>query len=735
MAVFTREKFLSETTEYALRTSREPHVEHAGNKGNEDVQIADNGGLVNGSREANTPDKVGALPNLETLESTTRHKPVRKFAVVPVETSTRSSKKREQDATTTKSSESKEDKLRRSRQDLAVEPLETTAKSSGNQDGKTIDLKDDARPKRRFAPQLVETDTRSSNHKQEENKQSRPRRKFAVEPVETSTSSSRRKHNQLVGSSDSNESLNSTHSGGRRFVPELVGTAKASYRKSKIESAVPGWLRAEIDNEGSWSAPEAEESRFSAKNIAKKARRDPRRHSYNVPDLPMIQSDSSGEESADTEHLDSPHHLHVRREANIRAGNTSYREYLLNLQRNVDMKTLREQAVAAYGDQEDHVPFHHYGGDSEEEEDYSLAIGRLSVKDNADPQLFRRMSHDDLQLRLADVRNSSDQLDKARRDLEADTCGVSRFSAAALAARHHLGIHHPESYRTRHERSKAAEDEELAKMKKAAKPPMAGYDIEFPFSISPKMTRCETDQVPRPRRSNSDDEDYEVGSEELWSAHVSIKHDAPTGLWGGLCLTDDTQPTISTTPPRSGLQTPMWEPHNPFDSSTPRGARTPGTKTPRRPPGMWSGINCLPLTPAKPKHERPHDLFTSKLEQKLALEAQIDAEFPPRVITQIYNYLSLGYPSIARPFDEELSKISRIPIIELRRHDRSGTGTLKGHVGTPEGEGDHTEDDDGRVRGCRRWEALRLYVARVRRTMGTGMWGNNAPVRKGSWGH
>jgi len=137
------------------------------------------------------------------------------------------------------------------------------------------------------------------------------------------------------------------------------------------------------------------------------------------------------------------------------------------------------------------------------------------------------------------------------------------------------------------------------------------------------------------------------------------------------------------------------------------------------------------------------------LEQKLALEAQIDAEFPPRVITQIYNYLSLGYPSIARPFDEELSKISRIPIIELRRHDRSGTGTLKGHVGTPEGEGDHTEDDDGRVRGCRRWEALRLYVREWAKqspnfaaeravpyaTMGTGMWGNNAPVRKGSWGH
>ncbi|KAJ9650792.1 hypothetical protein H2198_009914 [Neophaeococcomyces mojaviensis] len=777
MAVITKKRFLPEPIEHSTRTSRKVNVEHMEDTDHSDIHMSNVAPLTNGYTEMNKAGNAEAPSNVDGSESTTQHKTRRKFAVAPVETSTRSSKRREQDVettalpkrrfapepieTTSKSSRNKENnqeevKTSRPGRKFAAEPIETSMRSSKDRDEETHDFTNGARPKRRFAPQLVETDIQSSKDKQEENKQSKPRKKFAVEPVETSTSSSRKKREELTASS---ETPSRTSSGGRKFAPELVGTAKASFRKKdKVEPAVPAWLRAEIIDEGSWSAPEAEESRFSAKNLARKARKDPRRHSYNVPDLPMIQSDSSGEESVDQQFPDSPHHLHVHREKYVPGGGMSYRDYILNLRRDADMKTLREQAVAAYGSQEDRVPFQHYGGDSDDE-DYSISVGQLSVKDNADPQLFRRMSHDDLQLKLADMRAHHNRLDEAKRDLEEDTAGVSRFSAAALAARHHLGIVHPDSYRTRREKTKALEeDDEFMKMKKAASPPMLGYDIKFPLSISPKMTRCDPDQAPRPRRANSEDEeDHDIGTLELWSAHVSVQHDAPTGLWGGLCQADSTRPTTPTTPLRSGIQTPMWEP-NPFDGGTPRmtrtpgtktpGTKTPGTKTPRRLQGLWGSVAHMPLTPPRSKHERGNDSFTSALDQKLALEAQIDAEFSPRVITQIYNYLSLGYPSIARPFDEELSKISRIAIVDLRKGDRSETGTLKGHVGAPEGEGDFVEDEDGRVRGCRRWEALRLYVREWARqspnfaserivpyaTMGTGMWGNNAPVRKGSWG-
>ena len=100
------------------------------------------------------------------------------------------------------------------------------------------------------------------------------------------------------------------------------------------------------------------------------------------------------------------------------------------------------------------------------------------------------------------------------------------------------------------------------------------------------------------------------------------------------------------------------------------------------------------------------DVFTSAIDKKLTLERQIEEDFPDRVITQIYNYLSLGYPSLAWAFDEELAKISRIAIDELRKDDEQMDA--KGYVGVPEGNGYEEVDVVGGK--CRRWEALRLYV-------------------------
>jgi hypothetical protein len=112
----------------------------------------------------------------------------------------------------------------------------------------------------------------------------------------------------------------------------------------------------------------------------------------------------------------------------------------------------------------------------------------------------------------------------------------------------------------------------------------------------------------------------------------------------------------------------------------------------------------------------------------LTLEARIEAEYPDSFVTQVYNYLSLGYPSLARKYDEELSKITKIPVEEIRRND--GEVDKKGHIGTPEGTCDEEAEKGGR------WEALRLYVREWARQQ-PGMisreegWGTR--IRRGSW--
>ena len=659
------------------------------------------------------------------LDDKTTSLPKRKFAPEPIETTTRSSKAKEE---------------AKPRRKFDAEPIEIIYSSNKSREKNADDLENGARPRRRFAVEPVETNTRSS-----EDLPTKPRRKFAVEPVETTTTSSRARQHQDSGNSDdkSEGSQSRSSTGGRRFSPVLLGTAKASFRKKPdVKSAVPQWLRNEVEDDNSWTAPEIPESRFSSANLAKKARADPRRHSYSVPDLPMIQSDSSEEEIIDppTPGVMSTFNSRDRNIPRLAKHSHQHQKHL------DDLKTLREQAVAAYGHQEDHVQFGHYGGDSEDE-DYAMSVGQLSIEDDADPSLFRRMSHHDLHLVMEDMRQHHAQLEDAKRGLREDTAGISRFSAAALAARHHMNTHHPvgSSYRSRYEAQKAGEeDREFAKIRKAASPPMQGDNIKFPYSISPKMTRCNPDQVPRPRRANSEEEEeHDIGVVGMWSAHiVPAQKDAAAGLWGGLCQKDTSTPKQTLTGLRSGLQTPAFEHSNPFESRTPG----KGTKTPRRGLQPWNSCAWLALTPPTSKQEKTYDDFATVLDKKLSLEQQIDEEFPPRVITQIYNYLSLGYPPLARPFDEELSKISRISLVELRKGDRSQTGTMKGHVGVPEGEGDAEEDDDGRVRGCKRWDALRLYVREWARqspnfadpaalsNIGTGMWGNNAPVRKGSWG-
>ncbi|OAP63681.1 hypothetical protein AYL99_02908 [Fonsecaea erecta] len=656
----------------------------------------------------------------------------RRFVPEPVETSTRSSRRK-----------------------FAPEPVETSTRSS--KDRGSVQEGETAKPRRRFAPEPVETTTRSSKEKkpqdEEETTSSRPRRKFVPEPIETTTTTRRRRDpvpeeldDEPQKTGDSTTSSRAS-SGPRKFSPELLETAKGSYRRVHLSTPEvrpsPSPSRREpspspAEEEQTVDSSGVEESRFSAAALARKQPEALRQHSFAIPDLPIIESTSEDEGSEAPSLSDSPSSVESFAKRPAPSAKDSYTEYVLRLAaETVSEKELEEQAMAAYINERPHEPVDHFAISREDEEDGPLPVPMFQGEKGADARTFRRSSAAELNLEMENMRKHHQQLEAAKRELKADTAGQSRFSAAALATRHALeakGLKKMKKPRAEEE------DPEMARMRAAASPPMLGSDLVFPFTISPKMTRCDPDQPPRPRTAESDDESTEPSSPELWRPHKKRENNAGEGLWMGMCQAGLWQPRSPQDGLRSGIQTPSpvtpaGERNNPFEASTPgRGYQTPGRRRQH-----LSGLSFLPLTP--PRSQDGDDPFTSTIDKKLRIEKQIEEEFPNRVITQIYNYLSLGYPSLAHMFDEELSKISRIPIEELRKDDHNVDA--KGYVGAPEGDG----WDEAEVIGkCKRWEALRLYVRewarqspnfaedRKRACLGADEdWG--ARVRKGSWAH
>ncbi|KAI1627353.1 hypothetical protein EDD37DRAFT_560543 [Exophiala viscosa] len=720
-------RFLPEPVEETVRRSGKHNVEHV-----EDPMDID------GPTGSSSQDSQCSHFDDPTLPGAPNSRPLatrRRFVPEPVETTIHSSRRK-----------------------FVPEPIETSTRTSKDKEKPQDEAS--SKPRRRFAPEPVETSTRSNRDKKSEDAENtRPRRKFAPEAIETTSTSRRRRD---TDSDDPGEepptagSIGSSRSssGPRKWQPELLETAKGSYRrvhppspKESKESPpsrpppAPLLKMDVVDVE-----PKVEESRFSAAALARRNPEAQRQHSFQVPDLPMIESTTEEDESDETPSLsDSPSSTeaeHLRKDTNrTPAAQDSYTEYVLRLAADtVTEKELQEQAMAAYINERPHEPVDHFA--IEEDEDGPLPVPMFHGEKGTDARTFRRSSAAELTLELEGMRKHHERLEKGKQKVKSDTVGASRFSAAALTTRHKL-----EAQSTKKPKKPRALDEEteLAKMMAAATPPMLGKDLTFPYTISPKMTRCDPDQPPRPR--NAEDSHAEVcpGSPHLWISDTRPNLDTGAGLWMGMCQGAMWQPSSAQNGLRSGLQTPApqtpaREMHNPFEAMFSGNSSTPGrgTLTPaiRRRPA--SGISFLPLTPPR---SQDGDDFTNTIDRKLQLEKKIEEEFPPGVITQIYNYLSLGYPSLAHMFDEELSKISRVPLEELRKDDY--LVDAKGYVGAPEGDGAEEREVIGGK--CKRWEALRLYVhewarqspnfADDRRRAALGAnedWG--ARARKGSWG-
>ncbi|RYP17613.1 hypothetical protein DL765_004395 [Monosporascus sp. GIB2] len=294
------------------------------------------------------------------------------------------------------------------------------------------------------------------------------------------------------------------------------------------------------------------------------------------------------------------------------------------------------------------------------------------------------------------------------------------------------------------------EDAQLRKMRQAASPPMLGKDLVFRKCISPQATRMEPTHPYRPEEKQRDI----TGAGGLWGGFCcgtkATTKKKPSGLWRGYCTAKTNEVVSMSIHPHPFLSTPA-EPSTPGDLST---GSTYSPLLPNSPPRQTSQPKGLHLLAAS---------LDERLKQEKArkeLEERILKEFDDAFVTQVYNYISLGYPATARAFDDELSKISGIEIEQLRKDDhlKIGKGFMlemelrikKGSKASMDGgsSGDEEvmltpEEDERRTRNKPpRWRALKLYIrewARQHPSFNDGFGEDENPLawgvraRRGSW--
>ncbi|ODA83878.1 hypothetical protein RJ55_02394 [Drechmeria coniospora] len=269
------------------------------------------------------------------------------------------------------------------------------------------------------------------------------------------------------------------------------------------------------------------------------------------------------------------------------------------------------------------------------------------------------------------------------------------------------------------------EDPKLLLMRQAASPPMLGKDLTFRSCPSPKQTKLETDH-PFVEHGGPREQNRDLSGEG--------------GLWRGYCCRSESN---------GGFTVPS-DLHAAQMIVTPQPPGTPGEPLAadllsEEPDSLWGSSHSLDdgmLGPGAAEH-RPRSGQLVKGPQMLRgiderlrrekAEAERDEkilqEFDDEFVTQVFNYLSLGYPSMARSFDEELSKISRVSFDELAKHDEKQTAT--GHMVEMK-----LQDIPDGAR-CPRWHALKTYIIEWARqhpdldNLDPLAWG--VRERRGSW--
>lgn len=608
--------------------------------------------------------------------------------------------------------------------DEDVKDVEQSANARRTRLPESIEIS--SQPSKKPLPKPIEMTSHSGNRKKtdsEREKSSSPNKNFLPQPVETFT-------RHRVSSKDRKPPKDSgpetpLQSTSRKFKPELIETARGSRRRAEVSpylahgKGLPTPARSHLSPQLTPAppgnspigdierVPKVHDSRFSAANLAK---RQEKHHCYTVPELPSIESDSSEESqeslSAEASPPQSSAYNSMSGASASKEFDKKFSAYVLSLAARAAEKQLRDQAMAAYPNEMLHEPVDHFAMIDESRRP-SIDMGRASIEGTIDLRKFRRESAADLELELEHMRRHHDKQERIK-ELQVADIGESRFSAAAIAAKFGNAPRQPSEHIGGRQ-----SDVGIRSMRSAASPPMLGGSLVFPFSLSPKTTRCDPDQFPVPRTGEVEASDCE-DSNRLWCATVNVHNTDDSGLWMGLCKGSNKSVAISgNRAEKSGIMTP-----NPELKGSPEDARATS---------IALGHRQLPPNPLASEV----NVQTNDLDEKLRREKQIEDQFDEAFVTQIYNYLSLGFPSLARPFDHELSKISRISVAELRRDDLQSNA--KGYIGAPEAPGEDETPGVERIR----WTALKLYIRewfRQSSEMTENVpddWG--ARVRRGSW--
>jgi hypothetical protein len=354
--------------------------------------------------------------------------------------------------------------------------------------------------------------------------------------------------------------------------------------------------------------------------------------------------------------------------------------YLLSLAAKAAEKQLREQALAAFPNESHYEIVEHFYDrelDTASDEGSVEGIGMLD-----EPKVNTRRKSTEVGWHVKEMQKHQENLNRQRED---ETNQKIADEATKPTFQDPFWTNGMTSKFPRPEPIDRLKEAELQRMRSAASPPMLGGDLKFRMCPSPKATKFESDQRMdvQPNRS-------ENGG----------------GLWGGYCVAEEPTDML-------GLKRPTFihTPHNErIDqaSSTPKSSGLNG-------PRMLAGLD---------------DRLKAEIAKKKAQEALM-AEFNDKFITQVYNYLSLGYPVLAQPYDEELARISKIPVSELRAGD--GNKNAKGHIWI-----DLDGNQNKERSKCARWKALRVYIMEwgvQHPNMSPGddhqAWGVRA--RRGSW--
>ena len=653
----------------------------------------------------------------EPVETTVRTS--RRFAPQPVETTARSSRQ------TPAGSEEKPVRRR-----FAPQPIETSTSSSKDKSARDDDTVHETKaPKSRFRPQLVEESVQQRRRDARDAEISTPDPQ-PPQQVDAASAAPRATSNSMTR---------------RKFTPMLLDTATRSRRAGDQKPAVlpgdktdaPPTAQIPIKSIVSLSAAaprQATRSRsLSPELSAREARRlgiplpprqislEPSRtHSFRLPDLDTIESSESEQSEASTSPSSpsaSSTSLSLDKSKRRAGHDEEPSGYLLEIAARAAERELREQALAAFPNDDRHTPVDHFV-DSDE---YSVLPSRADTE-------FRRDSgvmNTDLQY-LEMQRYQAKRLaqkEKEKQEREARRKRIPQLDKSPWANPFMQGS--PK----KNELGGGQADRELERMRKQARPPMLGRDLKFPRCQSPDAARFDVTQGainPEELLQRTESNESLKPREGLWCSASKASKDclspgsrpgshspsSPSliGLWGGFCRESS----------GCGISRPG-----------PTGLLTPRIELEEKQMDFTSGQHLQRQLPPSPP---PSTCGTNTLDEKLELEQALEEEFSDAFVTQVYNYLSLGYPSLARKYDDELGKIARVPVSDLRQDDHLPTS--RGYIRLGEDEaakGDHIAEDQ-----CLRWRALRLYIhewARQQPYMSPpeNTQGGGVTVRRGSW--